>query len=373
MEGLSWSGANTDYDYHIPQPLSADANFRFKNSLVAIAKQHRMLHADLSKVFASNGSMSRTSAAQQASETLIGAVPVAALISARLDITKQEAPEVINKLSLIQNEEVQELYSDLLSKISRLWPDIGNEADYQRNEQLPEALGSILEKLTKDLQPKAAGKHEAGIKLVEVHPRNEFELIADGLASYSTISKDDISALMSQWNYDQKTEALQAALQKSPSTIERAIYRVESMQDWQSLLRMLELNVGFNYQRQLAVPNGSYKLPQAIEDAILEDAYGYIPDQARALYEALRLEHDGRTLEYSTLLGSPLSWEMDIKALSLSTAGQKLDDSDTKTLINLIESVHPQVADYLKRSSPQPKKAQNPPRSKSRRRHSKKK
>ena len=372
-EGLSWSGANTDYDYYIPQSLSADLKDRFKNSLSAIAKQHRMLHADLSKILSSNGSLSRSSAAQQASETLFGAVPVAALTSARLDITKSEASEVINKLSLIQNEEVQELYLDLLSKTKRLWPDIGNDADYGRNEQLPEALGSIIEKLTKDLQPKAAGKREPGIRLVEVHPRNEFELIADGLASYSTISKDDITALMSQWNYEQKTEALKAALQKSPNTIERAIYRVESMQDWQSLLRMLELNVGFNYQRQLAMSSSSYKTPRAIEDAILEDAYGYIPEQARALYETLRLEHDGRTLEYSTLLGSPLSWEMDIKALSLSTAGQKLDDSDTKTLINLIESVHPQVADYLKRSSQPPKKAQDQTRSKPRRRHSKKK
>lgn len=375
----SWAGAGSDYTFHSPQALSAELKDKYETIFRSIAKSHRALHLEVYNGLVSVGrfdSLSRSQAAKKSTEVLRAATPLAAYTSARLIIPKDQAYETLKKISLIQNEEVQTFGADLSKTLRELWPALNAEvAEIIEQQSMPEAIGSIIEKLAHEMVPRKTSSDDETVKLLEAHPRNEFDLIADGLSSYSTMPRAEIIEQMGRWSYQQKIDALNAALLKSPDTLDKASYRTEYLKDWQSFRQMLVLGLSGDIQRQLASPSDGYDVPGRIEEAVLEDSYNDIFKQSQDAYGILQSEHDGRTLEYATLLGHKLRWQIVFSASNVDKILHKAEFGPlAKPLKTLIATVHPTVAAYIgnyKTKRPGAKPSGTKTRSK--RRHSSKK
>jgi len=348
----SWTGAGSDYAYYTPQSLSTESVSNFQSALRAMAKNHRALHQEVYNRLISkskNGSLSSTEAVKKSTKILRDVTPLSACTSARLLIPKDLAPDVLKKLSFIQNEEVAELTRVLADELGRLWPEISSSAsEITEQQSMPEAISSIIEKLTREMVPQKSNGGGQSLKLIDVQPRNEFDLIADELSRYSRLSRQDILAQIDRWNYQQKIDALSSTLSKSGDLLERATYRVDYSGSWPTYIQILKLNLMADIERQLASPVAGYDIPSFIEAEILEDDFNELFKQSQAIYKLMQTEHDGRTLEYALLMGHHLHWQISLSATDIKVALGNTELAPlAKRLVKLVESVHPTVAARL--------------------------
>ncbi|MBX4199631.1 hypothetical protein KW789_01935, partial [Candidatus Saccharibacteria bacterium] len=220
-------------------------------------------------------------------------------------------------------------------------------------QQMPEAIGDILEKLSRELPSRTAELDEEPVKLVEASPRNEFELIIDGLHPYSNLSKSEIITRVANWDYSQKLTALKAALQRpAPEVLDHANYQISFVTTWQTLLHLVDIKMVTDVQLHEVLPTKMPEVPEIIEEAILSDIYSQIFKKSIDLYGQIQEEHDSKVLDYATLLGHNLQWQATIKARSLVALDSLKPQQPTieellKQIKEVISQAHPIIGGYI--------------------------
>ncbi|MDB5160856.1 MAG: Thymidylate kinase [Candidatus Saccharibacteria bacterium] len=341
----SWQGEKKNYRYYVPPQLNENLKQRFVENTEKIAAAHAGALHKLS---------GRLSSREAAASVLAGAVPLAASAEASLEINKQTAIETLEKLNSSQLSEVLKLAASLEKKVLGQWPEI--EEDYrarQADHTAPEAIGAIIKKLSAEMLPQTLDAESEAVKLVEASPRNELDLLTDSLYSYSNLPRPEIAAQVEGWNYQQKYEALSAALSKPRAdSLRMARYRFDVLSDWVTLSDVLSLGVTSEMQLQPATPRFGYEVAEIIETAGIEEEYLDMFDLSLGLYSRIQAENNNNLVEYAVLTGHRLRWQATFSASDLGRALQmkrlpKNTAALIEQLVSKVKEVHPIIGESL--------------------------
>jgi hypothetical protein len=242
------------------------------------------------------------------------------------------------------------LESSLLAIIKANWPSFVSELKDNPSRTAPEQINQIMEQLAVNKLPQVLSG-EQGIKMIDAHPRNEFDLLADSMYSFSDLTRDEILRAIDSWSYQQKTTTFENALNVRQSTLDIPVYKFDGVADRISVIEFINLLGASKFQLQQPTVRYGYDVPEIIEQANLEDLYLELYDSFLDLFNQLQAELNDKNLNYCMLAGHKIRWQASLTAQDLKMLKLALSDKGYKALIDqLIEGVaeaHPLLGSYL--------------------------
>jgi dTMP kinase len=357
----SWQKKN--YEFYTPEGMSAELRKRYGSSMREIAELHKKARQKLESAKLSEQSIDKL---------LRPAVPLGAVTRAKIVLDKRTIMPVLMKIKASPNPEVTALASQLESVIQNTWPELWKEYKNSDSSKEPASVKDILGKLTQELLPQSLAPADEPLKLTEANPRNELELLVDGLYSYSNLSRPEIAEQIERWNYQQKYEGMRAVLKKPGSEIlSLARYRYDFLTDWLTLTELIRLNLVCDVQTQPATPRYGYDVSENVSGAGIDDEYMDMFDKSLELFSNIQAENDNFMTQYAVLEGHRLRWHASIDASSV----QKIRVFGNMQLFNRfvesIKEVHPIIGEHIGTATPE--QGSQPTKSSRRRRNKPKK
>ncbi|MEX2007025.1 MAG: thymidylate kinase [Candidatus Saccharimonadales bacterium] len=317
-------------DYFTPSSLPANLQKFYKESLEHLSKLQNQLRAGLHKHD------------NTPNEQILAAVasirPLASLYNIRILATHQAAGDLIDELALSSLKEARWLGDQLAAAAKNMWP----ATQALRGHTPPEAVRKIIAEISKNHLPQKIDGASEPVRLLQALPRNEFEILADGIYPFSNLSKSDIENELDSWSYEQKSQALSAIVAK-PTLSREICYRLDAICDFLSFQTMRSSSIGYDFSLQPPTPRYGYDMPKIIEDAGLEDTFMECFDESLKLYSTLQSKSSQENASYATLTGHKIRMQFNLKAADLS---QALHSGSPKpdTYLKLLEEIQEKVS-----------------------------
>lgn len=347
-----WSDSN--YGFYTPQGLPREISQAYKAGMERIAQLHQQMRAQLESYYEKT-LLSRSQGEgplPNMSALLLPATPVAALTNFKATLSAKAVNRICRDLLANDSEELQWTAKQLYAAARQLWPEVFKvplEADNP-----PEPLNNIIAKLAVDkLQLNSADNHE--VKLLEALPRQEFDLLAETIYPYSSLSLEEISEEVSDWSYTQKYDSLKQAAADPALLLEKLRYKFDIMSDQVALSEVSGNLLAGGLQMQTASPRNGYDVPEAIEDAGIDELFIGCFDESIKLFSLLQQAGRDDLGVYATLLGHKLRWQLNINAQDMKNvleySGSPAYAKLISNLREIITEVHPLTWEVLIGSS----------------------
>jgi dTMP kinase len=335
------------YPYFRPTGLNTEAKTSFDQAMEKLIDNYKLALSKLTKYLDSSG---------QARINLKPVLPLCATTSASIVIAKSQAIEILAKLKTSNTKEVIALGNLLTAEVEQTWPGLFSEYS-SAWARPPESIGQIIEKLTQDLLPQQLSNQDEAVKLLEVTPRNEFDILADSLYSFSTLSRPDIQAEIDQWDYSKKSDALSKALTR-PEVLNLAKYNFDFLTSKQLLSLLLAHHLVQDVQTQPISPRYGYGVPVLIDSAGVDGEYLDMFDQSLELYSQLQASAFAEP-EYACLRGHRLRWQSNLSAKDIARikklAANEADLAEIAALmVDKLTEFHPHIARRLEENLEKP-------------------
>lgn len=217
--------------------------------------------------------------------------------------------------------------------------------------------------LAHELLPENYGQHEQPVRLTDVWPRNEFDLVPDMLYDQSHLSLDEIRQQVAEWSYGQKSSVLTAYVgerlnrrHKPGRALEKAHYSWDLVCDYGIFRDLQRHRMVDDLEWQQLTPRYGYELPKLVEDADLVDLFEECFDISLGLYSLLQEKGYALEAQYATLLGHRMRWKMTYNAreafhfheLRTSPQGHPGYRRLVQQMHEKVAQVHPMLADAMK-------------------------
>jgi len=314
--------------YFTPEFSDKKLSKKFKTTMDQIAQMYHLIGSRLDKKLV----------AGEIDQIQRSILPLSAIVSVKLRLDKDSADETLSRLARDSNDELVKLSSQMHGVVLQKWPDAAKTAQTDAGGEAPEAISSIINKLSNDLLP--VGDIEP-VKLIDASPRNEFDLIADSLYAYTDLSRPQIVQQIENWKYAQKLKTLQAAINKPDSEVlHLAKYQFDFVTNHQVMEELLGLELASDIQLQPASPRYGYEASGLLHTNNALDKYQQAFDLSLELYNKIQSSGDTNLAEYALLSGNGRRWQATTNAFALVQVNDsKLSDS-TKSLLNqMVERV----------------------------------
>lgn len=345
--GSSWNKGGKNYPYYIPGDISSEAKKNYKKVYVQAIASYRDLSSKLEAYLKTSR---EKDIAKRHSSLMKRILPMAAQFSMTINLESSDAADLLQRIKSHSNEELRALEGELIDVLKANWPDFILDNWGSSNSAAPEQLNQILEQLALSKLPQVLSA-EQGIKMIEAHPRNEFDLLADSMYSFSDLTREEILRAMDLWSYQQKTTTFENALSIRESILNIPIYKFDGIADRITLIEFLNLLGASKFQLQQPTVRYGYDVPQVIEDANLEDQYLDLYDNFLDLFNQLQSELNDKNLNYCMLAGHRIRWQASLSAQDLKLLRLSLNEDEHNALIaHLLEGVseaHPLIGSYL--------------------------
>lgn len=198
------------------------------------------------------------------------------------------------------------------------------------------------------------------VRLVDVTPRNELDLLPDMLYAASNIPLPELRAEIGSWSYDRKLVAFEGYLGDRKSkhqlpgrALEKAHYTWELLTDYASF-RALQRSLSADPEWQMLTPRYGYAIPSLVSEANLEDEFEACFDLSLQLYSLLQDKGYPIEAQYATLLGHQLRFKVThngLEAFRLHEQPKKAT-AELQTIIRNMRArlaeVHPTIGETLK-------------------------
>jgi thymidylate synthase ThyX len=222
---------------------------------------------------------------------------------------------------------------------------------------------SGVRKLAQKYLPNRYGQHQDPVRLTNVWPRNELDLVPDILYEYSNLSLGEIKDEVSHWSYDKKASVLLAYIgerlnrrQKPGRAIENAHYSWDLVCDYGIFRDLQRHRMVDDLQWQQLTPRYGFDVPELIEEAGLSELYEECFDLSLALYSKLQAAGYETEAQYATLLGHKMRWKMTFNAreayhfieLRTSPQGHPGYRKLTQQMYEKLAEIHPLLAQGMK-------------------------
>ena len=324
--------------YFVPAKLSKEVQADYVAGMDKLARLHGAMHKKLSLFLDKNGSRSK-----ETYEILAAVVPLAAQCSGSAVIDKDVC------VSMLRTErtalpELRAAYKDIKNKAGSLWAD-----DFKQKIQPDDA--ATITKLANELSPNLATEPEE-VRILQAWPRQEFELLADALYSYSNLAREYIIAAIENWTYQRKYQALRVALKDAGlDVIQRAKYRIDTVLDRVTLNDLAASGILDDMQIQAATPRYGYQVPKITEEAAIEDMFMDCFDESLKIYSLLQ-ETSTSTAAYATLMGHKVRAQFTISAASIrnyldGTKNSARHEDFLNQIVQKLSELHPILSEVI--------------------------
>jgi dTMP kinase len=339
------------YNFYTPSNVPKESLENYKGSLEKIASLHKQIRHEIEK----NKSEKLTS-------QLNALIPLAALASIKITATESAVASLISQLRISPFTEVKWLAEQIQAAANQLRPGKFNTST---PKDILNAKDDLLSKIAaKNLgQTKVANLEKATLQ--EAWPRNEFSLLVDALYRYSTSSRSEILGQLESWNYEQKSEALTAALQSDNNPVlDETRYRWDIVARGNVLNNLKQVLHISELQTQPYTPVYGYDVPEEIEAAAVDERYIECFEESLKLYSALREDNLNHIAEYAVLTGYKNRWQFTTSANNLLSAKSNKNPKAVDQIINImVEKVaehHPLIGDFINKPKPIESKEHQP-------------
>ncbi|MBX4190477.1 deoxynucleoside kinase [Candidatus Saccharibacteria bacterium] len=341
-----------DYRVYSPDQLAKNVRMQYKETAEHLSILHNQLQQKLTTYFERQGEKN----SNLISGLLRPVTPLAALSRLNLTIKKSDVTKVAGNLLAHDSHELQWAAKQLYLAARHNWP-----ADFSQpleSNDSPLALSSMVSKLAGERLPQVFSSDES-IKLLEAHPRLEFDLLAESIYPYSSLSLDEISEEVSDWPYSQKYLSLKETASQS-EVLRKVTYKIDIVSDHITLNKAIEAANLKDIQVQAFTPRYGYDVPQIIEAAGADDIYDATFDESLKLYSNLQAAEREDLTPYATLLGHKVRWQLQASAADLRLVVQDKHLAAQpliRALAEKLSEVHPLLWDIITSGQLTPKPA----------------
>lgn len=330
---ISWS--DSDFTFYTPRELPKELVDAYKTSIRGVSETYKTIEQKLNKYFIDQNDDSYE---QHSRELMQPLTPFAALSSFDIRLKKEHIRPLASRLLAADAAEMQWAAKQIYLAAKRLWPE-----DFRQpleTAEGPESINSILLKMGGE---KLSLDSYSGddVKLLEVYPRQEFDLLAESIYPYSSLSLREISEEVSDWPYQQKYESLKKIIAQQ-EILEKVRYKMDVISDHQTLAAMAKAARLKYIQVQPLTPRYGFDVPYVIEDARLDDLYNHVFDESLRLYSLLQSAGREDLAGYTTLLGHKTRWQLETTAANIKPALDNLKKLKiTAQIHEKISETHP--------------------------------
>lgn len=338
------------YNFYTPADLSKNVAQIYTESMHKLVRLHRQM----AKVASKNSQIEQATTAS---------IPLAALASAKISGTPEQLLELIEQMQASLLAEAHWLAAQLAGVGRKIYPE------QFKNIQTPsqpsfskEETYDVISKLVSEHLPQTLPAQTEDVSLLEATPRNEFNVLADSLYSYSTSSRAEITEQLDSWTYQQKAEALLAtASRPDTQALQQTNYLWNIICDsrtFEDLRAALNLK---NVKMQPFTPRYGYNVPVILEENGLDEVFLESFDESLRLFSSLQAADLQTTAAYATLLGHKNRWQFTTSAAALQKSADPIN-SDAKTIYDaMLEKTcetHPLLGGLITRQNKKSSHAQ---------------
>jgi dTMP kinase len=301
--------ADGSYNFYTPADLPKELVGPYKKTLDKLSALHKQIREELSKHCKS----------EKLQSTLYDLTPLAALATINISADESSIANLISRLRSNSLTEVKWLAEQIQAAANQLRP---GKFPAEKPKDLLSGLSDPLSQIAIKNLGRSASSNTEKISLQGYWPKNEFALLVDALYPYSTSSHTEIATELESWSYEQKKEALTAALHSGSSPIlEEARYRWDICAP-DSVLN--ELKQSLSVQELFAQPHTpkyGFDVPEEIAATALDEIYIECYSVSQQLFKILEGESQENNLaEYAVLAGHKKRWQFVTSAKSLISA-----------------------------------------------------
>lgn len=371
--GKGWD--KSGYQYFVPEGLPKKTLNKYKEFMGQIVELNKQLKKKLS-------------GQAESDKVLLASTPLAALAHLNASLRIDNVAPIIRRLALSDNPETINLANKLNESARAIDPEKFKGTIETAKAKGPEPVSKIIARLAAVLPQNLTAPVEP-VELLEAWPRVEFKILADSIYPYSNLPRADIEDEIDRWSYQQKAEALEAAISAGGDTLDKFTYQFDITADRALLAQIAASGLARELKVQPATPRYGYDVPEVVDNVGATDEFLDCFDKSLELFSTLQAAGREDLAPYATLLGHKVRAQLTCSLGSINELLKSSGDSEITHLINqILEKVgerHPvamaavvkaQVppAKEEKKADPKPeaKKANSKSRSRSRRRKSSK-
>ena len=366
---------NGKYRYYTPDYLPETLRKQYDKHMDAIFDLYSEMVHKLKDYLAANTSVPkdeqdaawRSAIKAQACDAVRPTLPVATTSTTGIYASGQALESLIMHLLSDPLPEARETGKVMLTEARKVAPAFLERADN------PERGGAAIayranthQKLT-DLATEYLSETHSDItesvRLSEVWPRNELDIVPDMLYSYSSLPLKELQEAVAQWTYEKKVSVFETYMgerlnrrHRPGRALEKIHYSWDLVCDYGIFRDLQRHRMVDDLEWQALTPRYGYEVPTLIEEAGLTDQFEACFDLSLKLYSLLQQGGFALEAQYATLLGHRMRWKITYNAreafhfheLRTSPQGHPGYRKLVQEMHQKVAEVHPMIAEAMK-------------------------
>ncbi|MBI5906442.1 thymidylate kinase [Candidatus Saccharibacteria bacterium] len=287
-------------------------------------------------------------------DILLAATPLADFCDIDISCESSTLQKLITDTSSSRLTELNSISQTLYSSARQKHPDLFKSQQDSKLSLAPR--GTFLD--IADRLPQTLDNADNPLQLISAMPRNEFELINEGLYANASIARAGILAATDNLNYEEKSKLLKRLHQSFDAqitTTQTVSYDWEILGSGVMLNYLLEHRLLDGVIIQPATPRYGYEVPDLVSDTGIEELFTRCFDDSLGLFSQLQSAGHDEEAQYAVLLGHRLRWQATMslsKILRLKALSSEPDcNPEIKSLFSAmqlaISQMHPLTGDWL--------------------------
>jgi hypothetical protein len=345
----TWS--DNGYSFYTPQGMAKNLASNYKATFERYAELNQQLQQKIGQYMERHILTDENLLHQSLAKLILPLTPLGALTSFKARIDKKSVRHVCAQLLSNDSQEVQWAAKQLYVAARQKWPDYFSEP--LESSDGPVAVNNILAKLVDERLPHNITSGTP-VKLLEAHPRLEFDLLAESIYPHTSLSLEEIREEVSNWPYQQKFQSFQQAA-TNDEILHKVRYKLDIISNQITINNFIEAGRLKDTQVQAFTPRYGFEVPQIIEEAGIDDTYNEVFDESVRLYSLLQAGDCAEQAAYATLLGHKARWQITADGKSLAEIIKNARSNDAvivKDVNELVAEVHPLLWEILSGHGP---------------------
>jgi thymidylate synthase ThyX len=367
--------ADGKYKYHVPDNLDESTKKTYVEAMDQLFEHYSDLVRKLTQYVRQNSNVPKEeqdiawqgATRAQACDAARLVLPVAVKATVGIYASGQALESLIMHLLSEELLEARVTGQKLLDEARQTIPVLLERADK------PDRGGAMIayradtyksvKKLAKKYLSNGYGQQDEPVKLVDVWPRNELDIVPDILYEHSNLSLSEIEDEVSKWPYEKKADVLITYMgerlnrrHKPGRALEKIHYSWDLMCDYGIFRDLQRHRMVDDLEWQQLTPRYGYEMPGLIEEAGLEELFEECFGISLQLHSKLQAAGYELEAQYATLLGHKMRWKVTINAreafhlieLRTSPQGHPGYRKLAQQMYEKISEVHPIIAEAMK-------------------------
>lgn len=321
------------YKYHVPEYLEDSIKATYVRDMDAIFDKYSTMVRSLTEYVQQNSSTPESerdiawkgATRATACDAIRPVLPVATQATVGIYASGQALESLIMHLLSDPLREANQAGQDILTQARKILPTFLERADKPDRGGATVAYrantANAVKQLADDYLPGLYGQHQEAVRLSDVWPRNELDLVPDMLYDHSNLSLDEIRKSVNNWDYNKKASVLQAYMgerlnrrHKPGRALEKAHYSWDLVCDYGIFRDLQRHRMVDDLEWQQLTPRYGFDVPKLVEEAGLTDMFEECFDISLSLHSKLQAAGYSLEAQYATLLGHRMRWKITYNA-----------------------------------------------------------